>query len=276
MQGSYFSICPSKNKCKAVSLERRDLRKYLLLIHISHRNPNLKLTAFELPFNLSEVSEVTQFVARHNELDKMQEIFEITVGHCTVGRRTAILHGLGGIGKTQLAIAYVKRYRTKYSAVIWLNSKNETMLKQSFHNAAEWILRHHPFATYVESALQSRDLERVVKAVIRWLDEPLNIRWMIIYDNFDNPSLNKHKGSKLTSCAEASINSAKEEDLSSAFDLQKFLPETDHGSIIVTTRLSTVKLGKTVQLGKLEDINDGLAILESVSGRVGLDQGEFP
>lgn len=36
--------------------------------------------------------------------------------------RVVILHGLGGIGKTQLAITYAKQYRDECSAVFWLNT----------------------------------------------------------------------------------------------------------------------------------------------------------
>jgi len=45
------------------------------------------------------------------------------------GRRVAVLHGLGGIGKKQLMIEYAKRHRTEYSAIFWVNSKDS--IKQS-------------------------------------------------------------------------------------------------------------------------------------------------
>jgi ATP/maltotriose-dependent transcriptional regulator MalT len=55
-------------------------------------------------------------VARQTELTQIRNIL------CSDGsRRVAILHGLGGIGKTQLTVAYAKRYRHNYSAVFWLN-----------------------------------------------------------------------------------------------------------------------------------------------------------
>lgn len=237
------------------------------------RSPNLMPTAFELPLNLSGISEVTRFIAREEQLKKLQEILV----DLTVGRRTAVVHGLGGIGKTQLAIAFIKRNRSHYSATLWLNARDETALKQSFSRAAEWILRHHPSVTYIAGALDSRDLDQTVKAVKRWLDEPKNNRWLVVYDNYDNPFLGDHTGRSLsyTSSVEAGTNSDNDEELTKAFDLRKFLPETDHGSIVVTTRSSTVKLGRTLHLRKLEDINDSLEVLASVSGREDLRQGEF-
>lgn len=214
---------------------------------------------------------MTRFVAREDKLKKMQETF-----NATAERRISVVHGLGGIGKTQLAIAYIKRHRFDYSAAIWLNARDETALKQSFARAAEWILRHHPAVTYIAGALESRDLDETMKAVKRWLDEPMNDRWLVVYDNYDNPLLGNQKGKSRNdvSCIEADAHSDDDGDLARAFDLREFLPDTDHGAIVVTTRSSMVKLGQTVHLRKLDDINDSLEVLASVSGREDLKQGE--
>ncbi|CAI7658082.1 unnamed protein product [Penicillium palitans] len=247
-----------------------------LFFHMSieevQRNSNSTPTTFELPLNLSEISEVNRFVAREDQLKRIQEIV-----NTTVGRGTAVVHGLGGIGKTQLAIAYIKRNRPYHSAALWLNAKDETALKQSFARAAEWIIRHYPSLAYIESALESRDLDETVKAVNRWLDEPMNERWLVVYDNYDNPLLGNQTGKSLApaSFVEASTNSDDDEDLAKAFDLRKFLPKTDHGAIVVTTRSSMVKLGQTLHLRKLENIDDSLEVLASISGREDLRQGEY-
>ncbi|CAG8395624.1 unnamed protein product [Penicillium salamii] len=244
-----------------------------LFFHMSieevQRNSNQTPTSFELPLNLSGISEVARFVAREDQLKRMQEILEMPAG-----RRIVVVHGLGGIGKTQLAIAYTKRNRSRFSATLWLNARDETALKQSFARAAEWIARHYPSLTYIKGALESRDLVETVSAVKRWLDEPMNNRWMVVYDNYDNPLLGNQTGKSLASASfiEASTDSDNDEDLAKAFDLQKFLPETDHGAIIVTTRSSMVKLGQTLHLRKLEDIDDSLEVLASVSGREDLRQ----
>jgi nucleoside phosphorylase len=97
-----------------------------LPVEESQRNCNMQSNpaAFQLPINLSEIFEVPRFVAREEELSQIHEILK-----GTIGRRTAVLHGLGGIGKTQIAIAYFKRHRTHYSTAIWLNARDETTLK---------------------------------------------------------------------------------------------------------------------------------------------------
>ena len=94
-----------------------------------------------MPFSLTGAPEVGHFVARQ------QELADIHQGLRSDGtRRVVVLHGLGGIGKTQLAIEYAKRYRENYSAVFWLSIKDDSSLKQSFRRVAGQIQRAHPSA----------------------------------------------------------------------------------------------------------------------------------
>ncbi|KAH6658618.1 hypothetical protein BKA67DRAFT_656789 [Truncatella angustata] len=78
---------------------------------------------FSVSFSLSEVPETQHFVARESEIAKMRRTLD-----SDGSRRVVVLHGLGGIGKTQLAVAYTKRYRDEYSAVFWLNIKDEASI----------------------------------------------------------------------------------------------------------------------------------------------------
>jgi hypothetical protein len=191
---------------------------------------------FSVSFSLSEVSEIEYFVARQEELT---EIHNALGGDGS--RRTVVLHGLGGIGKTQLAVAYAKRHRADYSAIFWLNSKDEDSLKQSFASVAMRILQEHPSASRLSAVDEKGDLDEVAVAVERWLSLPKNTRWLIVYDNYDNP--------KLPGNADRT-----------AVDIRQFLPEAHQGSIIITTRSSQVKIGHRIRVGKLDDVQDGLEI----------------
>ncbi|EXL39973.1 hypothetical protein FOCG_17423 [Fusarium oxysporum f. sp. radicis-lycopersici 26381] len=231
---------------------------------------------FSLAFSLSEVNEVNQFVGRQEELAQMQEILTTSRN-----RNTVVIHGLGGMGKTQLTIAFVKRNHAHYSAVFWMNATDEETLKQSFLKAAERILQEHPFVVYLERAVAHQDVDETVKAVKRWLSQRSNNnRWLIIYDNYDHPRFSGNAG------MDAHMHDAKSQSthkrsswqndgiVLKAFDIRPFFPESHHGAIIVTTRSSTVKLGLTMRLSKLKRINDSLQILESTSNRERL--GEDP
>ncbi|KAI1085938.1 P-loop containing nucleoside triphosphate hydrolase protein [Rostrohypoxylon terebratum] len=237
------------------------------------------VTSFELPLNLSQVTDVPRFVAREDELRRMHEV----LGEGGE-RRTAILHGLGGMGKTQLAREYIKRHRKHFSAVIWLNARDTTSLQQSFMQAARQIHQHYSSIMYVRNAVQSRDLDEGVDAVKQWLEEPANNKWLVVYDNYDNPKFGVAKNIHRRSNRDASgtmladerkQTAAPGEDLTQqAFDIRPFLPGTYHGAVVVTTRSAEVELGTYIRVKKLTDPKSCLEILASTSYRQGVDQDE--
>jgi len=209
----------------------------------------IKYEDFSVPFSLSTVSETQQFVAREDEL---RDIHEALSGDGS--RHTVVLHGLGGIGKTQLAVAYAKRHKDNYSAIFWLNIKDEDSLKQSFAKVAKQILREHPLASRL-SSVDMKNLDEVIDAVKTWQGLPYNTRWLMIYDNYDNPKLASNK------------------DIA-ALDITKYLPEAYQGSVLVTTRSSEVEIGHLVHVTKLGDVRDSLKILSTTSRREGLTDGK--
>ncbi len=206
-----------------------------------------------IPFSLAEVSETEHFVARQEEL---ADICMALSGHGGDGsRRTVILQGLGGIGKTQLAVAYARLHRADYTAVFWLNIKDEDALKQSFARIARQILRAHPSASRLSNMDGNKKLDEVVDAVKAWLSLPDNTRWLMIYDNYDNPRFPGNTDP-------------------AAVDIKKFLPESYQGSIIITTRSTHVKNGHRIQIRKLKAVDDSLEILSNVSRRNDLTSGK--
>lgn len=67
---------------------------------------------FAIGLDLALIPEAAQFVAREKELLKMHELL-----YSYSNRACVVLHSLGGIGKTQLAIKYIKRHKEKYTAI---------------------------------------------------------------------------------------------------------------------------------------------------------------
>ena len=114
---------------------RLSIGKLLTGIGIKHKD-------YSVAFSLSDVSEIEHFVAREEEIAEMHK----TLSSDGI-RRTIVLHGLGGIGKTSLSCQYAKRHKDHYSAIFWLNIKDEDSLKQSFVKVAKQILREHPLAS---------------------------------------------------------------------------------------------------------------------------------
>jgi hypothetical protein len=209
----------------------------------------MKREDFSVAFSLSNISDIEHFVAREEELAEMH-----TKLSGSGSRRTVILHGLGGIGKTQLSVAFAKRHKDNYSAIFWLNIKDENSLKQSFTKIAKQILREHPSASWLSNIDTNENSDDVVDAIKAWLSLPNNTRWLMIYDNYDNP--------KLPGNADPT-----------AVDIRKFLPESYQGSILITTRSSQVTFGHLIQIRKLMDMRDSLQILSNASRREGLRDG---
>ncbi|KAH9205013.1 putative vegetative incompatibility protein HET-E-1 [Leptodontidium sp. 2 PMI_412] len=209
-----------------------------------------KCEDFSVTFSLSEVSDVEYFVAREDELSKIHQTLK-----GDGSRRAVVLHGLGEIGKTQLSIAYAKRHKDNYSAIFWLNIKDEDSLKQSFAKLAKQISREHPSAIPVSNLETNQNLDEVVGSVKSWLSLPNNTRWLMIYGNYDTPKLSGRTDP-------------------AAVDIRKFLPESYQGSIIITTRSSEVRIGHPIQIRKLGNVDDSLEILSTVSRRQELITGE--
>jgi hypothetical protein len=217
--------------------------QFLLLIHVG-----TNYEQFSVGIDLSTLPQPVQFVARSKEL---AEIHRMLQGHST--RSTIVLHGLGGIGKTQLALSYARRHEEKYTAIFWLDANDEDSLKLSFRAVAQQILKYHP-STSLLIGVDLDDLGQVFHAVKVWLDLQKNTRWLMIYDNYDNPRIPGDANS-------------------SAVDIRQFLPGSNHGSIIITTRSAQVGEGYRIHVQKLLDLQDGLGILSKTSGRKNIAEG---
>ena len=172
------------------------------------------------------------------------------------GRQAVTLHGLGGIGKTQLAIAYTKAHRGDYSAILWLNIKDQVSVKQSYMRLARRILCGQPSVSQLSGITNNSKPDEIVAAVKRWLEQPKNTQWLMVFDNYDNP--------KVPGNADPGV-----------VDIRQFLPEAHHGSVIITTRSSKVSIGHRIKIGKLEDVRDSLQILSDASHREGVTDGEI-
>ncbi|KAF2738199.1 HET-domain-containing protein, partial [Polyplosphaeria fusca] len=210
-------------------------------IHTLYKGADFEQYAVRL--NLRSFPEAAQFVAREQELSKMHEVLH---GHSS--RAAVVLHGLGGIGKTQLAVEYVKRHKEKHTAIFWLNANDEDSLRLSYRGIAQQVLHSHPSTRVLSSLDLEGDLDRVVSAVKTWLDLPGNARWLMVYDNYDNPRI------------------ANDTDRSTV-DIRQYLPESDQGSIIITTRSARVTQGRRLHVQKLAGLEDGLKILANTSKR---------
>jgi hypothetical protein len=127
------------------------------------------------------------------------ELLEALYGSGTAAQPvvlTQVLRGLGGIGKTQLALEYAYRYGNRYRLVWWVRAEEPETLASDYAALARHLNLMSP-------AVQ--DQPAIIAAVRSWLAR--NGGWLLILDNAPEPAA-----------------------------LRAYLPRTTHGHIIITSR----------------------------------------
>ena len=95
------------------------------------------------------------------------------------GPRIAVLQGMGGQGKSQIALEYCHRKRDiLYSAIFWIDATTEDSVKGSFQAISEQIKK----PTDVLPDIQAR-VDFVLQIFHSW-----PAQWLLVLDNYDNPS----------------------------------------------------------------------------------------
>ena len=145
---------------------------------------------------------------------KETEMIESTLFGSNPRSRVALL-GLGGIGKTRLALEIAEGRRTKCS-VFWVQAKDAPSFESDYSAIAK-LLKIPGLNT------DGTDVRRLVP---EYLDSHFDGEWVMILDNADDPSLWYRLG--LT-----------EDDSHSLVD---YLPKGSKGSVLITTRNRQVAL----------------------------------
>jgi hypothetical protein len=123
---------------------------------------------------------VANFTGRADALDRLDAILfgEGKPAAITqVGLGRAAVWGMGGIGKTSLAIEYAHRFRDLYAGVWWCAAETRTELIRSLAALGTEIGAARPDDT---------DLDKVAQAALRRLSEQ-RTPWLLVYDNVISP-----------------------------------------------------------------------------------------
>ena len=136
--------------------------------------------------------------------------------------QTQALSGLGGIGKTQLAVEFAYHYGHEYECVFWLRAATYDLLVTDFIAIADLIQLPER---------NEQDQHMIIDAVKRWLT--LHVKWLLIFDNID--------------------------DIKRA---SSFLPARSHGHVLLTTQVQALSgIARKIEVGVMTPEEGALFLL---------------
>ena len=154
------------------------------------------------PQNLPLVGSL--FSGREEFLEQLRCVLVNKPTHIAAVTAKQRIHGLGGVGKTRVAVEYAKRYSQEYTALLFITADSPSSLDRNLANLCGALVLNLP-----EKDANQQEVQ--VAAAIRWLRE--NTGWFLIVDNVDTPE--------------------------AALAVQALLQSLDSGHIVVTSRLSS-------------------------------------
>jgi hypothetical protein len=115
---------------------------------------------------------VRSFTGRDQQLHDLRE--QLVDGHAAALVPTAAMYGMGGVGKTQLALAYAHRYQEHYGLGWWIHAANDVEIITALGELAVELglpvdVRPQRLVTRVHQALTGRQ------------------DWLLVFDNAEQP-----------------------------------------------------------------------------------------
>jgi tetratricopeptide (TPR) repeat protein/transcriptional regulator with XRE-family HTH domain len=186
------------------------------------------------------------FTGRDEVLDHLMQLLMPDVPEQPTALRQAALTqlqaltGLGGIGKTQIAVEYAYRAREQehYTHIFWITAASEEAILNSFTSLVDQL------PTIV--VREETDQRQLARAIIEWLEQ-CEEPWLLILDNADDLSL-----------------------------LSSYLPKRGNGSVLLTTRASAVgSLAQPIEVETMGVLEGTQLLLRRAQRRVSATEEEI-
>jgi tetratricopeptide (TPR) repeat protein len=149
---------------------------------------------------------VHTYTPRHELSEALEQKLKACHGDSSISHAVAI-YGLGGVGKSQLALKYAEDHKYSFDPILWIDATDEASVRSSFKRCATELdipvdRSENEGSSFTES--------RAVQAVLRWLRDRKDIHdeWLVIIDNADDCS----------------------------WGIKKVIPKGKRGNIIITSR----------------------------------------
>ncbi|MEU1283537.1 FxSxx-COOH system tetratricopeptide repeat protein [Kitasatospora sp. NPDC005856] len=117
-----------------------------------------------------------RFTGRQRELTALRE--ELSAERSEPGAPTVVVHGLGGVGKSTLALQYAQSFRAAYDLVWWIDASSPGGVEEALAGIAR---RLSP--AWAGTAQQPE----LTAWALAWLQHHTD--WLLVYDNVEDPEL---------------------------------------------------------------------------------------
>ena len=90
------------------------------------------LTPSNFPIHSVNMGENHDFIGREKELSNLHDT--LVESHSIAKPVSCVIHGIGGVGKTQFALKFTYKYRSDFQAVFWISAdpEKETEILRTF------------------------------------------------------------------------------------------------------------------------------------------------
>jgi hypothetical protein len=199
------------------------------------------------------------FTGRKELLSRLQK--QLRKGQKAALSQPQAISGLGGIGKTQIAVQYAYQHHQDYQSVLWARAESHEALTSSFVEIAGLLDLPQK---------DTQDQTIIVQAVKRWLQN--NHGWLLILDNADEPKVvreflpTKFDGHLLLTTRAQALG-----DLAQRIEVDTM--EQDVGALLLLRRAGLVTHDALLEVAAPADISLAKAVTEELGGLpLALDQ----
>jgi hypothetical protein len=168
------------------------------------------------------------FVGREDQLAELDRL--VSAGAGVVAQT---VHGLGGVGKSELALQYARRHQHRYRVVWWVTADSRQAIETDL---ARLAFRLHPDVQVIATQPEVADW------AVGWLQT--HQEWLLVLDNVDDRA-----------------------------DVEPLLGQLACGHVLMTTRLDVGWQDITDGCLRLDVLTPGEAVPAQRSGRLGYRRG---
>ena len=115
-----------------------------------------------------------RFTGREQDLRQLRDQLRAGTAVVLAGNEPVALQGMGGIGKTQLAIEYAYRFRAAYDVVFWMNVEQANVIESELADLGTLL--------GVPARQSAHEYARAVLQSLQHTDK----RWLIVFDNAED------------------------------------------------------------------------------------------